>query len=508
MSAAKLPTALTLSLEQQDMQKHTEVNSHFFFALGLNSESETVLVEWLEEYFKAGFWLPYCWLLPFALIDIGVKPFPRIIRASLMVHERKWFKDELQQIPRLKQYGSAIARQLSTVLSTSATQSKASSLAKRAVRDVTQDLITWLTSEDISLRREGVVLSMEGHLRDRIKNSGGLQSIIGSWAFSSGRGEAFEDFIPVTWNYLEQTEVDPQSPDGPGSKINGQQRIISRSETGSFLERSAGSMPAQLGRWSPMDLLFLKEVPDYFSYKVASCEINQTWGSRLASSRMKSSTLLDFHIELGELDFVVADNANPPASDLCRVLVLGLLRHAAWYVREGVWDLSIRMRCQTPLGFDDFFIEAGHVESLARSSDRLRLFKDIRHRMPALFEVKPGKKNPRAQPQASRTDLLLSLGITGSALNPDSLQSGSNELPTAFTAMRRMETTLDRDQGVAWSVRTRGTVGLAGGRSGCLAPDCFARDLSFLADDLFGSVKTNPSARLAKSMSQAIEVQL
>ena len=491
------------------MQKHTEVNSHFFYDLGLNNESETVLVEWLEEYFKAGFWLPYCWLLPFALIDIGVKPFPRIIRASLTVHERKWFKNELQQIPRLKQYGSAIARQLSTALSTSATQSKASSLAKRAVRDVSQDLIAWLTSEDNSLRRKGVVLSMEGRLRDRIKNSGDLQSIIGSWAFSSGRGEAFEDFIPVTWNYLEQTEVDPQSPDGPGSKINGQQRIISRSQTGSFLERSAGSMPAQLGRLSPMDLLFLKEVPDYFSYKVASCEINQTWGSRLASSRMKSSVLLDFHIELGELDFVVSDNSNPPASDLCRVLVLGLLRHAAWYVREGVWDLSIRMRCQTPLGFDDFFIEAGHVESLARSSDRLRLFKDIRHRMPALFEVNPGKKNPRAQPQASRTDLLLSIGITGSALNPGPiLQSGSDETPTAFTAMRKMETTLDRDQGVAWSVRTRGTVGHVGGRSGCLAPDRFARDLSFLAEDLFGSVKTNPLARLAKSITQAIEVQL
>lgn len=491
------------------MRKHTEVNEHFFFALGLKSESESALVEWLEGYFKGGFWLPYCWLLPFALVDIGVEPFPRIVKARLMIHERKWFKNELRKIPRLKQHGSAIARQLSSVLSNSATQSKASSLAKRAALDVAQDLFAWLTSEDISLRKEDIVLSMEGRLRDRIKNLDSLQSIIGSWAFCSGRGEAFEDFIPVTWNSLEQTEVDPKSPDGPGSKINGRQRVISRSETGSFLERSAGSMPAQLGRWSPMDLLFLKEVPDYFSYKVASCEINQIWGSRLASSQMKSSALLDFHIELGELDFVVADDANPPASDLCRVLVLGLLRHAAWYVREGVWDLSIRMRCQTPLGFDDFFIEAGHVESMVRNSDRLRLFKDIRHRMPALFEAKPGRRNPSAQTLALRTDLLLSIGITGTALNPGPLsQLNPSEPPTAFTAMREMETTLDRDQGVAWSVRTRGTVGNVGGRSGCLAPDLFARDLSFLAEDLFGSEQKNPSARLLKPLSQAIEVQL
>jgi hypothetical protein len=491
------------------MQTHTEANSHFFFALGLKTESELALMAWLEEYFKAGFWLPYCWLLPFALIDIGVKPFPKIIRASLMVHERKWFKNELQRVSRLQQNGSSIARQLSAVLSNDSTQDKTSPLARKAALDVSQDLVAWLTSEDISLRKEDIVLSMEGRLRDRIKDSGSLQSIIGSWAFCSGRGEAFVDFTPVTWNYLEQIEVNPKSPDGPGSKINGQQRIISRSETGSFLERSAGSMPAQLGRWSPMDLLFLKEVPDYFIYKVASCEINQTWGSRLAASRMKSRVLLDFHIELGELDFVVADGANPPASDLCRVLMLGLLRHAAWYVREGVWELEIRMHCQTPLGFDEFFLEAGLVEALTKNPDRLRLLQDIRHRMPALFESRPGNKNPGKPNQPSKTDLLLNVEITGSPLSSGALSgAGVNELSPMYTAMRSMETTLDRDRGVDWSVRTRGTVGLAGGRSGCLSPDRFANNLSFLADDLYGSVENHVSTKLVKSMDQVIEVQI
>lgn len=491
------------------MRTHTEMNSHFFFALGLNEDSERDLLEWLEEYFKAGFWLPYCWLLPFALVDIGVKPLPKIIRASLKVHERKWFKNELHKVPRLLRNGSSIARQLSTVLSNNSTQDKTSLFARQAALDVSQDLVAWLMSEDVSLREDDFFLFLEGRLHDRIINSGGLQSIIGNWTFCSGRGDAFEDFIPVTWYYLEQSGVNPQSPDGPGSGINGQQRIVCRSETGSFLERSAGSMPAQLGRWSPMDLLFLKEVPDYFSYKVASCEINQSWGSRLASSRMKSRVLLDFRIELRESDFVVADGTNPPASDLCRVLVLGLLRQAAWFVREGVWDLEIRMRCQTPLGFDEFFIEAGSVKALTKNSDRLLLFQDIRDRMPALFETKPGNKNPRKQHQSSKTDLLLSVGITGSPLDSGALpQSGSNEPPTMFTAMRAMEATLDRDQGVAWSVRTRGIVGHVGGRSGCLTPNRFAQDLSILADDLYGSGEKPASAKSVKSMNKVIEVQL
>jgi hypothetical protein len=491
------------------MQTHIEATSDFFFTLGLKGESERALLEWLEEYFRAGFWLPYCWLLPFALIDIGGKPFPQIIHASLMVHERKWFKKELLKVPRLQQHGSAIARQLSTVLSNDPTSNKRPSLARKAALNVAQNLSAWLTSDDASSRKEDIVLSMEGRLRDRIKNSGGFESIVGSWAFCSGRGGAFEDFIPVTWNYLSQLEVDPQSPDGPGSKVNGQQRVICRSETGSFLERSAGSMPAQLGRWSPMDLLFIKEVPDYFSYKVASSEIYQTWGSRLVSSRMKSRVLLDFRIELGELDFVVTDGANPPASDLCRVLLLGLLRHAAWYVQQGEWDLGIRVHCQTPLGFDEFCIEADHVELLIRSTDRLRLLKDIRRRMPALFESKPGKKNPGKQPNWPTTDLLLSIGMKGSVLDSSAtLQPDSAAPPTTYTAMRRMDAALDRDQGVSWSLLTRGTVGREGGRSGCLTPDRFARDLPFLAEDLYGSVEKRPSERLAKSMSQAIEVQL
>ena len=426
-----------------------------------------------------------------------------------MVHERKWFKNELRKVPPLQQCGKSVARQLSTVLSNGAEQSKTTSLAREAALDVAQDLTAWLTSDDISLRSEDIVLLMESHLRDRIKRSSGLQAMVGSWAFCSGRGETFEDFIPVTWNCLEQTEFTPRSPDGPGSKINGQQHVICRSETGSFLERSAGSMPAQLGRWSPMDLLFLKEVPDYFSYKVASCEINQIWGRRLASSRMKSRVLLDFRIELGELDFVVADGSNPPVSDLCRILLLDLLRHAAWCVREGVWDLSIRMHCQTPLGFDDFLIGAGHVESSTRNFDRLRLFKDIRQRMPALFESGPGRADPGKQMLLPTTDLLLSIGITGSALEAEAFpQSGSDAPIPTFSAMRRMEAALDRNQGVAWSVRTRGTVGHEGGRSGSLAIDRFARDLSFLAGDLFGSMEERPSKSLARSMNQDIEVQL